>query len=220
MTGAVPECISGIMAELMESVKGIIGADDPCDMTGTGAVTGYERHFRSDLREGGEAGDRPVTAACMEQPPGTTDGITFSMCLPGLLAGLLLSGCLPSSTVQMVKPGDGDIRECPRGSSTWQQEAIREQHACMKAYEEAGYVRLEESGSGVRRTSAPLTTADHPGMQSSAAEDLPAATGTASVTVGEAQLVDRLRQARDAYKQGSITEAEYRRLCDEIIQQL
>jgi len=113
----------------------------------------------------------------------------------------------------MINLQDGAVRECPRGSSTWQNEAIREQLACIKAYEDAGYVRLGE-------TSFPMTQVPMSENKVLPSAGLPVAEEGGASQNHEAALVDQLRKIRDARNRGLISDAEYKLRCDEIIEQL
>lgn len=127
----------------------------------------------------------------------------------GFCAGLLLQACVSSSSVKMMAP-DGNIRECPRGKSTWQNEALKEQRACMKAYEDAGYVRIDPAS--LPALPAPLPVAEN--RHSLSANEAAANPGN------EPDPVEQLRHIRDSHQRGLVTDMEYRRRCDAIIDRL
>jgi len=105
---------------------------------------------------------------------------------------------------------DGNIRECPRGKSTWQNEALREQRACMKAYEDAGYVRIDPASLSSLPTPVPIAKNRNA---------LSANEGAANPG-NEPKPVEQLRRIRDSHQRGLITDMEYRRRCDVIIDRL
>jgi len=77
-----------------------------------------------------------------------------------------------------------------------------------KAYEDAGYVRVDGTSLSALKMPVPEN-----GNLSSASE------GAASARY-ELELVEQLRNIRDSHRQGRISDMEYRRKSDEIIDQL